>query len=194
MKYPRFEAMNRRILDLDDAHPAKKFLRAFIECREDCVGRELGSGGQVPIEQTWLSAVDGKRWTFSDFAYAFLSRELALDEIVTGTPFEPGLRSRLPKELPPVRQMLTECAQAARENGNDEIVELTDQVQRMFDLWEEYARISRLPRSSDMIRHANCLRRWRGCRDTSKNPPPPVESGARIKETEKGTQEAHHVS
>ena len=34
---------------------------------------------------------------------------------------------------------MTECLGPAQ-NGNDEILELTEQVQRMFDLWEEYAR------------------------------------------------------
>ena len=34
--------------------------------------------------------------------------------------------------------MMEECAAAARQCNNDEIVEMTQQVQEMLNLWEEY--------------------------------------------------------
>jgi hypothetical protein len=138
--YPRFENMNRRILALDDEHPAKKFLAAFIDCRENCVGREIDFGdGEPPVEQAWVSATDGRRWTFSGFAYAFLSLDFELETWLTGAPFLVRSQTGQARTLALLRQLMTECAQAARESGNQEIVELTDMIQNMFDLWEQYA-------------------------------------------------------
>jgi hypothetical protein len=140
LMYPRFENMNRRILALDDEHPAKKFLTAFIDCRENCVGREIDFGdGEPPVEQDWISTTDGRRWTFSGFAYAFISLEFELDAFATGAPFLYRSERRPRPTLPMLRQLMTECAQAARESDNQEIVELTDMIQNMFDLWEQYA-------------------------------------------------------
>ena len=129
----RIEDLNRPVLGLDDSHPARKFLEAFIDCRSNCVGRELGQDGEQPIDQEWISSTDGRKWTFSGFAYAFL----ALDFELESAPFlvaETGVA----RDLPMLRLMMDECAQAARQNGNHEIVELTNQVQHMFNLWDEH--------------------------------------------------------
>lgn len=79
----RIEDLNRPVLALDDAHPAKRFLIAFIECLENCVGQELGLGEDPPIDQQWTSAVDGRTWKFSGFAYMFLAFDIALDGFLT---------------------------------------------------------------------------------------------------------------
>jgi hypothetical protein len=134
----RVESKNRAVLTLDDSHPAKRFVEAFIDCRMNCAGRELDLGGQVPIDQTWKSAWDDRVWTFSGFIYAFICFDIELDGFLQNaaslTPSEIGAA----EELPRLKSMMNECAEAARQSGNSEILELTDQVLEMFGLWEEY--------------------------------------------------------
>jgi hypothetical protein len=124
------------VLALDHWHPAKRFLSAFIECRGDCVGLHLDR--REPIEQQWESATDGRLWTFSGFAYAFLSTDLLLDEFHQCAPSANEANLDWPWNLPRVRALMHECSEAARECGNGEILNLTDDILKMFDLWEEY--------------------------------------------------------
>jgi hypothetical protein len=144
----RNESLNPCVLALDDSHPAKKFLLAFIECRDDCVGLELGP--DEPIDQEWPPVTDGKVWTFSGFAYSFLSLDILLDEFHQSIPCPNEANANWPWNLPRVRSLMHECAQAARQSGNDEILELTDQVLEMLDLWDAYLNFRK-----GMISHPN---------------------------------------
>ena len=130
--------LNRPVFKLDDAHPAKRFLSAFMECRSDCVGRELDPPGQVPIDQEWKSASDGRVWTFSAFAYGVLSFDIELDGYLTNAPSLTESEKLDREHLPLHRSLMSECADVARQSGNREILELTDQVLEMLGLWEEY--------------------------------------------------------
>ncbi len=132
----RNEDLNPRVLALDDSHLAKRFLSAFIECRSNCVGLHLDP--DEPTDQEWESSTDGRVWTFSGFAYAFLSLDLLLDEFHQSAPSGNEANLNWPWNLPRVRSLMNECAQAARQSGNDEILELTDEVLKVFDLWDEY--------------------------------------------------------
>lgn len=132
------ERLNRPVLKLDNAHPAKKFLRAFIDCKNDCVGREQDWGGQVPIEQKWRSATDGTVWTFSRFAYSFISLDIVLDGFLEDSPCLTASETFSFQHIPRLRTLMEECAQAAQRDGNHDILELTDQVLEMLSLWEQY--------------------------------------------------------
>jgi hypothetical protein len=78
----RIEELNRGVLELEDSHPAKQFLEAFMDCVADCAGREIGWEDQIPIEQEWISVVDGRNRTFSGFVYQFLCYDIVLDGIL----------------------------------------------------------------------------------------------------------------
>jgi hypothetical protein len=134
----RIESMNRPVLDLDDTHPAKKFLNAFMDCLADCAGRELGLDGETPIDQEWRSATDGRVWTFSGFVYAFLCFDILLDGFLESSPSLTESEKFAAQEIPRLRSMMEECAQAAQRDGNRDILELTDQVMTMLSLWEQY--------------------------------------------------------
>jgi len=134
----RTEELNEPIFDLDDSHPAKRFLDAFIECKSDCVGRQYDFEGQSPIEQRWRSASDGRPWTFSGFAYGYLSRDIVLDGFLDNIPYLTESETADAEQLPAMRTLMNECADAARQSGNSEILELTDQVLQMLDLWQQY--------------------------------------------------------
>jgi hypothetical protein len=132
------ERMNRRVLALDNAHPARRFLIAFIDCRENCVGRHHGFDGRLPVDQAWKSASDGKTWTFSEFAYKFLSFDIELDGFLQNAPYPTESETDAVRELPRLKSLMDECARAARHDGNHEILELTEQVLEMFSLYHEY--------------------------------------------------------
>jgi hypothetical protein len=136
--YDHIESVNRSVLELDDAHPAKKFLTAFMDCRMNCSERELEIGDQTPIDQAWKSASDGRVWTFSGFIYSFICFDIELDGFLQSAPnLTPSEIAEI-REVPRLRSMMYDCAAAARQSGNDEILELTDQVLEMLDLWEAY--------------------------------------------------------
>jgi hypothetical protein len=136
--YDHIESMNRPVLELDDAHPARKFLSAFMDCRMNCSERELEIGDQSPIDQAWTSASDGRVWTFSGFIYSFICFDIELDGFLQSAPdLTPSEIAEI-REVPRLRLMMNECVEAARQSGNDEILELTDQVLEMLDLWEAY--------------------------------------------------------
>lgn len=127
--------INRPVFKLDDAHPAKVFLNAFIDCRSNCVGRELG---EPPIDQSWQSLTDGKAWSFSAFAYSVLSFDIELDGYLKSSPRLTESEVVDIQQIPLFRALMHECAAAAERDGNQDIVELTDEVLAMFSLWENY--------------------------------------------------------
>jgi|SRR5580704_8759093 hypothetical protein len=136
--YPKTEQMNRRVLALDDTHPAKRFLTAFMDCTANCAGREVALDGETPIDQAWISDSDRRPWTFSGLMYAFLCFDIELDGFLTNAPQLTASEISGREQMPRLRSMMAECAQAARQSGNSEILELTDQVQQMLNLWEQY--------------------------------------------------------
>lgn len=146
------EELNRPVMKLDDAHPAKKFLNAFIECRSDCVGRHHDWTEQTPIEQEWTSAADGRRWTFSGFAYSFISFDIVLDGFNENARELTASELAAIDEVPRLRALMHECAAAAKHDGNTEILELTDQVLSMFGLWDHYVEF----RKEWIARSAGC--------------------------------------
>jgi len=131
------DEINAPVYALDDDHPAKKFLNAFIDCKDDCVGLDYDWDGQEPIDQAWQSATDSERWTFARFAYSFLSLDLILDGFLQHGSLTEAERA-LPQHILHRRTLMHECAAAAKRDDNTEIVKLTDQVLAMLDLWEQY--------------------------------------------------------
>src|ERR1700690_1722297 len=113
--------LNRPVLALDEAHPAKRFLTGFIECRRDCVGRELGSDKDLPIDQAWTSSLKSqawpfpserpysKDWTFSAFAYRFISFDIELDGFLSNAPHLTDSETNAARILPIYRALMHEC-------------------------------------------------------------------------------------
>jgi hypothetical protein len=134
----RIESKNRAVLTLHDSHPARRFVEAFIDCRMSCAGRELDLGGEPPIDQEWMSEADCRAWTFSGFVYAFICFDIELDGFLQNAQALTPSEVSASEELPKLRAMMHECAEAARRSGNTAILELTDLVLEMFGLWEKY--------------------------------------------------------
>lgn len=126
--------LNQEIFSLPDSHPARRFLQAFMECRRDCVGKEASD---YPIDQEWFSDTDRKSWSYSDFAYKFLSFDIVLDGWLTSSPQRTADEERWSAELPRWRALLNECNNAAECEENYAILPVIAQVLKMFELWEQ---------------------------------------------------------
>lgn len=132
------ESLHRRVLECDDSHPAKRFLQAFLHCKQICVGRHYDFNGQEAVEQTWTSSTDGRTWTFSGFAYAFLSLDIVLDGFLEDARVLTSSEIDALRQVPVLQTMMEECAEAADYCGNGVVHELSEQVLKMLRLWQEY--------------------------------------------------------
>jgi hypothetical protein len=128
------EKLNQEILCLPESHPAHRFLRAFIECRRDCVGREASNDS---VDQKWFSERDGRLWSYSEFAYRFLSFDIVLDGWLTHAPRRTRNEEQWIAQLPRWRELLSECKEAAELDNNRAVLPIIAQVFGMFELWEE---------------------------------------------------------
>ena len=145
--------MNRRILDLDDAPP---FLRAFIEPGGLCrVG--VRPGRRAARRAAWTSATDGRRWTFSAFAYIFLSLDFELDEFITGVPFlvRTGQGAIPRSATAPAIDDRVPLGRA--QSGNDEILEPPNRCSEC-SIFGRSTPISRLGASGELRRHFSAPR------------------------------------
>ncbi len=145
---------NKPLLDLPDSHPARAALTAHLEARIECVGREIPwpNMAEVPIEQEWFSQVDQRRWTFSGFAYAFISFDLVLDGWLQHSREIDQFERSFICELPRLRKLLDECEQAARSDENWRVLPLIEKAREFFSAYEAsiYSRVgNELTENSD---------------------------------------------
>jgi hypothetical protein len=133
----RFQPDYQQILTLAAGHPAREFLCAFTDCLDRCGGCELGLYEQ-PIDQRWVSSLDGEEWTFSTFVYKYLAVDLLLDGFVANSDKWTTSESWALSGLPRFRILIAECTDAAARCGNADCLELTSLVTRMLDRWDEY--------------------------------------------------------
>jgi hypothetical protein len=132
------EQLNREVMLLDDSHPAKRFLNAFIDCRKTCAGLEIPYHDRQAIDQVWVSIVDGKRRTFSGFVYEYLCYDIVLDGFLQGAKQLTAAELVDCELVPRMRALVTECADEARKQANNAVAERADQILKLFDLWESY--------------------------------------------------------
>jgi hypothetical protein len=131
------EKHNKAIFALPAEHPARRFLEQFIDCRDHCVAREIGTPDNPPIEQTWDSQVEGRRYAFSSFAYKYLAFDVVLDGWLTSAPGMTDTERDILEMLPTVRSLLAECHNAATKEGNIAILPLLGKVKIILDLGEK---------------------------------------------------------
>ena len=128
------EKLNQELLSLPESHIAHRFLRAFIECRRHCIGREASND---PVDHEWFSECDGRLWSYSEFSYTFLSFDIVLDGWLTRAPTRTRNEEQWIAQLPRWRELLRECKSAAELDNNAAVLPIIAQVLGMFELWEE---------------------------------------------------------
>jgi hypothetical protein len=124
--------LNKPILDFPPDHPARRFLEAFVECRTNCVGRELDG-----VDQEWFSKLEGRPHKYSSFAYEWLSFDIELDGWLRDAPEITDSERRALERIPQAEELMAECKAAALVDKNREIVTMCDQVLRTLELWAD---------------------------------------------------------
>ena len=133
-KRARSEKDNRKILKFPESHIARRFLDAFIGCRCDCIGIEASDD---PIDQTWFSAIEAKEMVVCCIRIKFLAFDIATRWMAIGRARTDGKRTVFPSQLPRMRELLSECENAAAAEENRPLMPMIAKVRRMLDLWEQ---------------------------------------------------------
>lgn len=129
--------LNRPIFELDDEHPAKAFLLKFLDCLEQCMGKQYPPPLGINVEQEWWSAILGREFTFSGFVYAYLAFDVELDGWLSGDPARTESEQATLAALPKLRALMGECGEAARRDDNQPILQMIETVTETLRLWEE---------------------------------------------------------
>jgi hypothetical protein len=124
----------KALVDLPEGHPAKLAFLAHVVCRRDCVGKELGDTEEA-FDQEWYSEIEGRRRTFSGFAYAFISYNLTPQNLLKHPKQED--ESQFIDRLNRQRALLSECEVAAKESENHRVLACIEKIRKFFDLWEQ---------------------------------------------------------
>ncbi len=116
-----------------------RLLFVHADCRDRCVGKEIPWPGKEAdaFDQTWFSDVDQRRWSFSSFAYAYISFDLVLDGwIDRPNSLTMGERKAL-AEFPRMRTLINECQSAAENDKNRRVLDLLPVIRSWLDTWQE---------------------------------------------------------
>jgi hypothetical protein len=116
----------------------------------------LPGDGHGPVDQEWYSSTDERTWTFSAFAYTFLSFDVELDGWLTGSPRLTESEKGVLEGLPYLRTLLNECETAAAAHKNNEIFDMIEQVRSLLRLWE-HCITARLETIEDSTNGNECL-------------------------------------
>ena len=124
--------LNKAIFDFAPDHPARRFLEAFVECRMNCVGKEIDG-----LDQEWFSEADMRTHKFSSFAYEWLSFDIELDGWLHDAQEMTDSEKRALDGIPQMDGLMAECKAAAMVDHNSEMVTMCDQVLHTLELWAE---------------------------------------------------------
>jgi hypothetical protein len=139
--HPRIHPRNAPVLArYPGEHSAVRVLQVQAEARDICVGKEIEwpQLGNRAIDQEWFSAIDLRKWSFSSFAYCFISFDFLNYGWLAGErselqPFE----FEFLHELPRLRGLLDECEAAAELEENSAVLPLIAKAREFFDAFEQ---------------------------------------------------------
>lgn len=123
---------------LAESHPLRRALVAHDRACDVCVGHEIEwpDAPGCAIDQEWVSAIDGRRWKFSSFAYSFISYDLILsDWIDNPLPVDQRVRDYV-AELRRQQELLEECEAAARRDANERMLTMVAAARAYYDAYE----------------------------------------------------------
>jgi hypothetical protein len=126
-------AINKAVFQLAAEHPARRFLEAFIECRMECVGKEVEG-----IDQEWFSQTDLRTHRFSSFTYEHLAFDVELDGFLQNAKQTTVSELRALKAIPHMEALVEECESAASQDCNAPVVTMCKNVLKMLTLWRQY--------------------------------------------------------
>jgi hypothetical protein len=129
--------INKPLFKLPKSHPAIQFLEAFIDCRQNCIGKEIQDD---TLDYKWYSQSENREILYSSFAYQYLAFDIILDGWLTNAPTITPDEQHWLNQLPHWRELMNECKIAAIKENKIKFLEMQSQVINLFDLWEKCIR------------------------------------------------------
>jgi len=112
------------------------YLVRFYQVRQEVCGRDISWPSQPRIEQEWDSVLLQKRFSFSAFAYCFISLTLTMDEWFDdrfySSPSE--WEKQCIAQLAMKQMLRDESAVSARCQGNDAILHFVEMVRSLLEM------------------------------------------------------------
>ncbi len=120
-------------------HPARMYLLEFFRVRDEVCGRDIAWAERPSIEQEWDSSLLQRPFSFSAFAYCFVSYTLVMEEWFDDRFSEVPSDSEKEyiRQLQMKLALLQECANAARSDDNDEILRFVEMVRSLLVMGTE---------------------------------------------------------
>lgn len=141
LKRPNIDPANFPLCDrYDSDHPAIVALFVHSEARDVCVGREIACSDlrNKPIDQSWNSRATCRRWTFSGFAYMYISFNLVMDSWLTNpNKVTDSERVDLTKLVPEMLQLLDECQERAEAEFNWDVLPLITKAREFVESYRD---------------------------------------------------------
>lgn len=134
---------NRPLNDLPESHIARRTVIAHENCCRECVGQEVAwpGHGEDAFDQRWHSDLLQREFSFSSFAYCFISFNLVMDEWIAHPPQVTKAEVDGLSHLPLLQALVDECEAAARQDENVRVQRCVSQVREFLALWEESIRL-----------------------------------------------------
>lgn len=134
---------NRPLNELPESHVARRTVVSHADCRRDCVGKEIPWPGREDeaFDQKWYSELLKRDFSFSSFAYAYISFTLVMDEWITHPKNVTEAERNALVRIPLLCVLLSECEAAATQERNSRVQKCVAQIRRFLRLWEESIRL-----------------------------------------------------
>ena len=133
---PRFPTRKRVFAEFPEGHPVRRYWIEFHRVQREVVGRDIEWPGRPRIDQEWFSQLLQKPFSFSSYAYCFISCDINL----AGWSLTEFENSPSPIEQHHIQQfqmkqaLLTECAQAAAADKNEPILTFVELARSVLEL------------------------------------------------------------
>jgi hypothetical protein len=133
---------NRPLNKLPESHIARRTVIALANCRRDCVGQEIPWPGreEEAFDQSWFSELLQRDFSFSSFAYAFISIDLVMHEWMSHPPHVTEAETNVLVRTPLLHTLLAECDAAALRDNNSRVSACISTIRDFLNSWEESVR------------------------------------------------------
>jgi hypothetical protein len=89
------------------------------------------------VDQEWLSGALGRDYSFSSFAYEYLSFDVELDGWLQNAPGLTDSEKAMLAGIAQIEELMAECKTVALAESNSDVVTMCEQVVHMCRLWNE---------------------------------------------------------
>jgi len=133
---PRFSSQKRVFAEFPEGHPVRRYWIEFHRVQREVCGRDIEWPGRPRIEQEWFSQLLQKPFSFSSYAYCFISCAIHLDgwSLAESENIPSPIEQHHVQQFQMKQTLLAECAQAAAADTNDPILTFVELTRSVLEL------------------------------------------------------------